>query len=229
MKRLMLVYIISLRNNIASRMAYRMDFLFTMLMAVLADTIIPFITFLIYNAGASFPGWNMYEVLLIQGIFTLSRGLAGILFFGIVSNTLNAVREGTYDLFLIKPVPVLFLSTAAGFNLDSLGSLLSGVVLIIISLSNLPAPSLSNWLSFAFLIILSLIVLLSFAVIMAATVFKWVGNGRVYEMFDSISSFGMYPSSIYSKAFQIILTYILPVGVIGFLPASALLGKPSGS
>jgi ABC-2 type transport system permease protein len=60
---------------------------------------------------------------------------------------------------------------------------------------------------------------------MAGSAFKWVGNGRIYEIFDSISAFGSYPRSIFSKAFQSIITYIIPVAFIGVLPASALLGK----
>lgn len=65
----------------------------------------------------------------------------------------------------------------------------------------------------------------SFAVIMAASMFKWVGNSRIYEIFDSITSFGNYPRTIFSKSFQTIISYIIPVAIIAFYPASALLGK----
>ena len=63
--------------------------------------------------------------------------------------------------------------------------------------------------------------------LMAGSAFKWVGNSRIYEIFDSIVSFGSYPRSIFSRAFQTIISYIIPIAVIGFLPASALLGKRS--
>jgi len=55
--------------------------------------------------------------------------------------------------------------------------------------------------------------------------FKWVGNSRIYEIFDSITAFGNYPRSIFSKAFQNLISYIIPIAIIGFFPASALLGK----
>jgi ABC-2 type transport system permease protein len=60
---------------------------------------------------------------------------------------------------------------------------------------------------------------------MSATVFKWVGNSRIYEIFDSITAFGNYPRTIFSKTFQTIISYVIPVSVIAFYPASALLGK----
>ena len=66
----------------------------------------------------------------------------------------------------------------------------------------------------------------TFAVIMSASVFKWVGNGRVYEIYESISFFGKYPITIYSKVLRTVVSYIIPVSMIAFYPASALLGKP---
>jgi len=61
--------------------------------------------------------------------------------------------------------------------------------------------------------------------IMAATSFKWVGNSRIPEIFNSILAFGQYPVSILPKAIKGIVTFIIPVAMIGFYPASALLGR----
>jgi ABC-2 type transport system permease protein len=79
------------------------------------------------------------------------------------------------------------------------------------------------------LFLISLLMLFSFSMLMAGSAFKWVGNSRLYEIFDSVVSFGNYPRSIFSKAFQTIISYIMPIAAIGFLPASVLLGKrPEG-
>jgi len=60
---------------------------------------------------------------------------------------------------------------------------------------------------------------------MAATSFKWVGNDRLPDILDSILSFGKYPVSIFPRMVKIISSFIIPVGMIGFFPASALLGQ----
>jgi ABC-2 type transport system permease protein len=61
--------------------------------------------------------------------------------------------------------------------------------------------------------------------IMAATSFKWVGNSRIPEIFDSVMNFGKYPITIFPQAIKGIATFVIPVGMIGFFPASALLGR----
>ncbi|HEX7712991.1 MAG TPA: ABC-2 family transporter protein, partial [Bacillota bacterium] len=196
-------------------------------MIMVAELLIPFLTLLIYGTGASFPGWSIYEMLLLQGIFMLSRGVAGLLFFGVVWNTLDRVREGTYDLLLIKPRSVLFLAVATGFEPDSIGTIAGGLMVMGFSLRNLTAPGMWEWLEFLVLFLFSVMVLFSFALFMAGSVFKWVGNSRVYEIFDSTTAFGNYPRSIFSRWFQAIISYILPLAAIGFFPAAVLLGKPT--
>lgn len=228
MIRNMRLYMKALKNSFASRITYRADFFFSAAMILVSELIIPFITLLIYKTGATFPGWSMYEVLLLQGIFLLSRGTANVLFFGLVWNTLDRVREGTYDILLIKPSSTLFLSIATNFEPDSIGVVLSGLIVSLYSLTRLPGFSLLNAFAALLLFLLSLIVLFSFALLMAGSVFKWVGNSRIYEIFDSIASFGNYPRNIFSKAFQTIISYVVPIAAIGFLPASALLGKQPG-
>lgn len=223
------LYFMALKNIFASRIMYRADFFFCAIMIFISELIVPFITLLIYNTGASFPGWTVSEMLLLQGIFLLSRGIANLLFFGLVWNTLGRVREGTYDILLIKPVSTLFLSIATSFEPDSIGLLLSGLVVTIYSLPGLPSLCFNDILLFLLLLTLSLVVLFSFAMFMAGSAFKWVGNSRIYEIFDSVVSFGNYPRSIFTRAFQTIVSYIFPIAIIGFLPASVLLGKrPEG-
>lgn len=225
MIRILDIYITSIKNNFAARMAYRADFFFCSVMILVSELLFPLVTFLIYSTGASFPGWNKNEALLLQGVFMLSKGVANLLFFGVVYNTLSRVREGTYDLLMIKPASVLYISIASGFDPDSIGTILGGVLVTALSLLQLQGPGPAEWLRFLLLFGFSVSVMFSFAVLMAATVFKWVGNSRIYEIFDSITAFGNYPRSIFSKSFQNILSYIIPVAAIGFFPASALLGK----
>jgi ABC-2 type transport system permease protein len=138
------LYFMAMKNSFASRMTYRADFLFSSFMIFLSELFIPFITMLVYRSGASFPGWTMDEVLLLQGIFLLSRGFSSLLFFGLVWNTLNRVREGTYDILLIKPSSTLFLSIATNFEPDSIGVILSGALVTLSALSRLPTPGVKE-------------------------------------------------------------------------------------
>ncbi|MDA3846646.1 MAG: ABC-2 family transporter protein [Vallitaleaceae bacterium] len=220
------LYGVGLKVGMANIMAYRGDFFINFFIMLMAELFAPIITFLIYRSGAAFPGWTLEEVMMIQGVFLLSKGIGYVFFFGLVDNTLFMVREGTFDLLLIKPRPVLFMSLVSGINVGDLGSIFSGLGVFILAATYLSGTTLMQWLLFLALFVMSLTVMLAFSIIMGSTVIKWVGNGRVYEIFEAISSFGLYPKSIYGKAFANIISFIIPLSIIGFIPAAVLLGRP---
>jgi ABC-2 type transport system permease protein len=217
----------AVKTALAARMAYRGDFFISAAIMLIAEFIVPLVTFLIYRTGASFPGWSLYEALLIQGVFLLAKGVAFPLFFDMVWNILNLVREGTFDLLLIKPRSILHLVIATGFDCEDLGKLAGGIFVFTLALVHLPAPGPSQWLQFFMLFAFSLSVLFSSGLILSGIVFIWVGCSRVYEIFDSVMAFGQYPRTIFTRGWIQIVTLMIPVAVVGFFPAAVLLGKPA--
>ncbi|MBH5319877.1 ABC-2 family transporter protein [Paenibacillus sp. GSMTC-2017] len=214
-----------MRTKIAEQTAYRSHFFLSLFLMIAGDLLVPMLTLLVYSSGVSFPGWSLHEALLIQGIFGLAKGIAFPLFFGMIGSTLSLVREGTFDLLLLKPRPTLFMTILHGLDPEDFGRLFSGGILFGYALSGLESPTVGGWLQFAGLFMASLAVLCAFSLFMSGILFKWVGGSRVYDMFDSITSFGLYPGTIYAKSFQQLTTYVIPVALIAFIPAKALLGR----
>jgi len=68
-------------------------------------------------------------------------------------------------------------------------------------------------------------VLFGMVTLMTASAFKWVGNGRIFEIFDGVSQFGRHPGSVFPKWLSGALSFVFPVAMLGFFPASALLGR----
>ncbi|MFD1953600.1 ABC transporter permease [Paenibacillus thailandensis] len=214
-----------MRTKLAEQMAYRSHFVLSVLLLIAGDLVVPLVTLLVYNSGASFPGWTMHEALLIQGIFALAKGVAFPFFFGMVGTTLGQVREGTFDLLLLRPRPVMLMAMLTGFDPDDFGRLLSGAVLFGFALSGLSAPSGEEWIRFTLLFAASIAILCAVSLFLSGMLFRWVGSSRVFDIFDALTSFGMYPGTIYAKSLQNLFTYVLPIGLIAYVPASALLGR----
>lgn len=216
----------AVKVSFASRAAYRGDFFMSLIVTVLFEMITPLVTVLIYGAGSSFPGWTIGEALLIQGIFLISRGIAFPCFFGIVWVVFQRVREGTFEMTLLKPIPPLLLTLAEGFDVEGFARFVGGVALFSYALGRIPAPGPLQFLLFGALLLVALLVLLSFALLMAGSLFVWIGNSRVLEVMESVMLFAQYPSSIYSRTVQLLLAVVIPAAMIAFLPAQALLGRP---
>lgn len=217
----------AIKVSVAGRMAYRTDFFLNAAISFLFEFITPLITLLIYKTGSSFPGWNLYEVLMLQGVFLMAKGIASSLFFGIIGNVLSRVRDGSFDLILIKPRSSLHLLIAMEFDIEELSKFAGGLILFIYALFNIKMPGYLEWIQFIVIFIISLTVIFAFALYLSGIVFVWVGCSRVYEIYGSLSSFGFYPRTIFSKGIQTVITAIIPVAMTGFIPAAVLLGKPT--
>lgn len=220
------IHLQGIKAALSTRMAYRFDFILSMLIMLLVELVAPLITLLIYNSGSSIPGYTIYQALLIQGVFLLSRGVSFPFFFGMVSNTIMRVQQGTLDLLLIKPRSALRMLIVTGFDAEDLGKLIGGIILFSVALIHLPAPSLAQWLEFSLLFILAIAFMFGIAMLLSGIGIVWVGNYRVYDIFFTVTNFGNYPTSIFSKPVQIFTAAVLPIGMLGFFPASVLLGKP---
>lgn len=225
MKRYLLIYRECIKVAFATATTYRMNFFLNSVIMLLGDILFPLITILIYGSGAGFEGWTIYEVLLIQSVFTMSMAIADMTFHGIMWATMFSVKEGTFEMVLLMPVDTMFLLMAKTFSLDGIGLLCGGITIFIVSLTQLTAPTLLMCLQFIALFVVGMMVMLGISLIMAATSFKWVGNSRIPEIFDSLKSFGKYPQSVFPKTVLIISSYVIPVAMIGFFPAAALLGR----
>lgn len=225
MKRYLAVYKQCMYSAVQSAAAYRMNFIISSLITLAGNILFPLVTLLIYRAGTSFPGWSLYEVLLIQSVFTMSGGLSSVIFGGVLWTTMSHVREGSFEVVLMKPLNPLFFIVATTFSTDSVGLLLGGISLFIFSAAHVGAISAVHWLQFAGLFIAGTAVLAGLSLMMAAMSFKWVGNSRISELADSVLNIGKYPLPIFPKAVQAAAAMIIPVGMVGFFPASALLGR----
>lgn len=226
-KSTMLVWQRGIRSAIADRAAYRGDFFLSLVVMVLFEMITPLLTILVYNLteGKGFPGWNMYEVLLLQAVFLTSRGLAIPLFQGHFLTVHFQVRQGTFELSLLRPRSEILVCMTRNMSIQGFGRFVSGIIFMVVVMQYLPAPAFAGILLFIVLFALSLLVQLSLTLFMSGTIFIWVGNSRLLEMTDSILLFAKYPASIFSSAFQFLFSAVVPVGMVAFFPANALLGK----
>jgi len=225
MKKYLLIYIECIKTALARALSYRLNFILSLIITIGYNALFPLVSILIYRSGAGFPGWNFYEVLLMQSIFILSQGLASIMFSNVLWTTMQHIREGSFEIVLLKPVNPLFFLIVSNFDPESAGLIIGGIILFVFSLGQTEAASFTAIPQFILLFAAGFAVMAGMNMIMAATSFKWVGNSRIPEIFDSILAFGKYPVTIFPAIIKGIATFVIPVGMIGFYPASALLGR----
>ncbi|MBP0963988.1 MAG: ABC-2 family transporter protein [Oscillospiraceae bacterium] len=219
------IYLTCLHTAFSRAAAYRADFILGNFITLLSNIIFPLVTVLIYANGAEFPRWDMWEVLLIQSVFSMSSGASAMFCGGILWTTMDHIQSGSFETVLLKPLPPLFFIAAANFDTGSIGLFFGGLVMTVISALKTGMCKAENIPLFLLLFASGAAVMCGLDLIMAAISFKWVGNSCIPEIFDSIKEFGKYPLEIFPRGIQALSAIIIPVACVGFFPASALLGR----
>lgn len=222
---LLRLYLHGIRLGVAVRATDRLDFLASLLVMLGIELLPSLVVVLLYGNGLAFPGWTIHEALLIQGVFLVARGIAYPFFGGMVWNTTEMVREGTFELLLLQPRHPLVLCVVRAFDAEDLGKLVGGAVLSAWCLSHLPDLSFLQVVAFLGLFATSLLVFAASLVSMATLLIVWVGNFRVYEIFDTLASLGQYPPTVLPAKVRAAALAPVPVLGLAVLPASALLGR----
>jgi ABC-2 type transport system permease protein len=205
-------------------MAYKGAFFILVLSLFLGDLIIPIVSTLIYQVSAGIPGWSLYEFILFQGSLIIVIGLWHTFFAGLLGDTIVAVKDGTYDKILLKPFNSLAYMTTRGFDLEGIGEILAGLLIVGFALVKL---HFFNWMLLAYAVAILLGALFEYAltIIAASLAFIFVKTWRLYELISSVERFGRYPMGVYNEGIRWTITFIIPVAAASYYPASILLGK----
>ncbi len=217
------VHVAGIKTALSSRLAYRFDLIISMITMSITEITPAVMTLLIYNNSNGFPGWTCEQVLLLQGTFMLAKGIAFPLFFGLVWKTIISVRDGTFDLFLLKPRSVLHMIIVHSFDTEDIGKFFVGAIVFGYAAAHVQVVSYLRWVEFSMLFLVALGVLFACAMIMSGIAIRFVKSWRLYEIMGSIWDLGMYPSAIKYPAVNFFITFAVPVLAIAYIPSSVLL------
>jgi len=222
MSRIWKYWMKNLALELQKEMIYKLNFFLKVVGLVLADIVAPLITLLIYRSTPGIPGWTFEEFILFQGSFILVFGLSHMLFMGFPARVIEAVRDGSFDKYMVKPINPLLQLTLMSWDIEGAAEALTGLGLVIWSMGKV-GVALPNVLLYIPLVLLGCLFIYSLMVMIAALAFLVVKSWALYDIFFKLSDFGRYPITIYEGGLRFILTFIFPIGVVAFYPAESVL------
>ncbi len=218
----MKTYLRLLSLKISSRLSYKLDFFTTLISSLLWSLASPLFIILLYQSGASYPDWNFNEILLFIGIYTALFGLGRAFFYNFFFNTGADVRTGYLELTLIKPVDELVLLLGKSFDWESLSEVLAGSLIAIYAFIQLSlSPNI-----FLFLVYIGLALLFYFSMILliSSLIMKYVQVTRLIEIVERFMDIASHPKNVYPRVVQTGFSIFIPLFIISYYPASALIG-----
>lgn len=213
--------------RIRSQFQYRVSFALDLIGQFLS-TFVDFLGIVIIFAHLSrLGGWSLAEVAFFYGTANLSFALTD-LFVGHLDLFPRMIRDGTFDLILVRPIGSLFQVLTSDFAMRRLGRVFQGIVVLAIALSLLHIPWSPGRISMLAIMVISGVFIYSSVWIIAMTITYWAVDGReIANSFTYGGSFlASYPVNIFGGWLRRLLAFAVPMAFVSYFPGLYVLDHP---
>lgn len=222
-KHLLTTWLANVRVSLIREMEFRVNFFSGLLRQTMWLLAFVFFVETIFQNTTALAGWNKSEVLIVLALSRLIEGTINTLFGRNIANFPSLVRTGTFDYLLTKPLPSQFTVAFSRFKLMETGNILAGIGLLIYALALQPQlPGFTAWLAALFFAIAGITIYYCLLMISVSLVFYL----EQFEAFPAISGLLSdpltVPFNVFPAGIQTVLTYLIPLAFVVFVPAQAL-------
>ncbi|MGE5607185.1 MAG: ABC transporter permease [Bacteroidota bacterium] len=220
------LFLFNCKIRIARSIEFRFDFFLGIFVALTLSAIGPLVQYLIFIRTNGYPGWNIDQIVLFQGVLLLWLGLKDTIFGDLRNMVQNLVRKGEFDRLLLKPYPPMGVILAGGFYYYGIGTVIAGLIVIVYAINKLHLL-INLWQVGFFLLFLiaGLILYMGFMILFCTLVIIIVFTFRAGEILDKILRFSEFPLEIFPRLTRLLFITVLPFAVWIYFPAQTLLGR----
>jgi len=172
-------------------------------------------------------GWELPSALAILGVYLILGALRGLVFgpsFETLAGLEGEIMRGDFDFTLVRPINTQFLISFRRWNLFALFDLALGLGVLVVA-AGMPGQTFSPAGLVSFLLAMVAGVAALYAVLLAFTALVFWSPGFLFTwVFDAIFQMARYPVDLYPGWLRLVLTWVVPVGLMTTIPVKALSG-----
>lgn len=218
------LYFTCVKRSIVSRLEYKRDTFISIFNFFLTNVASILSIWMIMESIPSLSGWTMVEMGFLYGFSMLPVALDHVFTDDLWSVAFFKVQSGEMDRMFTKPVPVLFQVIAETFQLEGLGELAVGVVMLSVCGVMLNV----SW-NFGVIFMLTVatlfgaLMITSFKIIFASLAFRFKRSGKLLQISYNFIGYTRYPIKIYPAVIRGLLTFVFPFALIISYPVEIFL------
>ncbi|WP_445374648.1 ABC transporter permease [Photorhabdus tasmaniensis] len=218
--KLLKIYSRIARYRLKGAMQYRSDFLIGVSGLLIQQVVAVVVILFIFESITDIAGFTRYEILFILGFSQLVRGLDMLYNDYIWVEAFGGFSQGSMYLYMTKPQPIYFQIICQRLNTQSLGQILFGAILLVMSIRNGSFYwEIKDYFVLIYFVSTALIVLFSMK-LLCASLALWFGrSGELMQVVHEFIEFTKYPINIYALPIQMVLYFILPFSLLSFIPS----------
>jgi len=219
------------RASVQNELAYRANFWLSLFHSLLNLVTGVLGVLVIFRQIETIRGWDLPSTLALLGVYLTLSALRG-LFIGPSLEALAGIDgeiwNGQFDFTLLRPVNAQFLASVRHWRPFALVDLALGLGVLAVAVAQL-GQSLTPLRLATFLLTLLIGVAILYAILLAFSALTLWNPGFLFTwVFDGLFSMARYPVGLYPGWLRLVLTWIVPVGLMTTVPAQTLTGTLSG-
>ena len=213
--------------QIRSQYQYRLSFA----LDLAGNFLISFIDFLamlvLFHNTTRLGVWSVREVAFLYAMSSISFALTDLLV-GHFDQFPQKIRDGTFDILLVRPRSTLFQVIGSDFQLRRLGKAIQGAIVLGYVVGTLSIPWDAGRIGMLVLMMPCAIVIFGSVWTVGSCLAFWTTDGGEFaNAFTYGGNFmAQYPIDIFSSWMRRFLAYIVPLAFVCYFPALYVLDKP---
>jgi viologen exporter family transport system permease protein len=220
------VYRKILHARLRGQLSYRASFLIDCLAQAVAQGGELVVILVLFNRVTALGGFSVDEVLLMYAFAGTGFGLAD-LFAGQLNALPAYIREGTFDVLLLRPLGTLPQLMSSDLPLKRVGRVLTGLAVLAYAVAHNDI-AWTPWTAVLLAVTpVAGAVIFGGVWVIACSVCFWLVDGQ--ELANTVtygsSTFTSYPISVYSGWLRRLMAFVVPGAFVAYYPALALLDR----
>lgn len=175
----------------------------------------------------SLAGWSLAQVAFLYGLRLVAHATWLVPMNALVGVEW-LVREGAFDRYLLRPLnPLVQLLTTRPMRIGGLGDLLTGIAILVAAASLADVRWSPGVIGLAALAIVGgALIEGGIQLAIASLSFRLLTIFQISHFVDDIfSRFGSYPLKVFGGTAEWLLTWVVPVAFVAYIPASVILDQ----
>lgn len=211
-----------IRSQLQYRLSAALNLVGTMLISFLDFAAI----LILFGRVDALGEWSVAEVALLYAISAISFALTDLVI-GHLDVLPRMIREGDFDLLLIRPLGSLFQVVSSDFALRRIGKLIQGAAVLVFALTRLEIDWSAGRIAMLGVAVLAGAAIFAGVWIAFATIAFWlVDSGEVANAFSYGGNYlAEYPVNIFGPWLRRLVIFVIPIAFVSYFPSLYVLGK----
>ena len=212
--------------QIRSQLQYRLSFALDAFGSFWISFIDFIVILVIFRNVPRLAEWSVHQVAFLYALSSITFAVTDMLI-GQLDQFPQKIRDGTFDIVLVRPRGTLFQVIASDFALRRIARVLQGAIVLVYALSTLSV----QWTVLRVVVLLvslpSAVVIFSSIWVVGACIAFWTTDGGEFTNAFTYggTSMAQYPFDIYSTWLRRLLGFVIPLAFVCYFPALYVLGK----